>query len=37
MLFKVFHDTAMKCFQDVWKCAFLSSNNRLFFKGITIF
>ena len=23
--------------QEVWKCAFLSSNNRLFFKEITIF
>ncbi|KAK2139898.1 hypothetical protein NP493_98g05005 [Ridgeia piscesae] len=23
--------------QEIWKCAFLSSNNRPFFKGITIF
>ena len=23
------------CVQEVWKCAFLSSNNRPFFKGIT--
>ena len=25
------------CVQEVWKCAFLSSNNRLFFKGKTSF
>ena len=25
------------CVQEVWKYAFLPSNNRLFFKGITIF
>jgi len=42
MLFKVFHDAAMNfevCVQEeVCKCtAFLSFNNRLFFKEIAIF
>ena len=42
MFFKVFRDAAMSmnfevCVQEVWKCAFLSFNNRLFFKEITIF
>ena len=39
MLFNVFRDADMKtfevCVQEVWKCAFLSSNNRLFFKVIS--
>ena len=30
MLFKVFHDAAMKyVYKEGWKCAFLSFNNRL--------
>ena len=34
MLVKVFHDAAMKyVYKEVWKCAFLSFNDRLFFKG----
>ena len=39
-VFKVFCDAAMNvevCVQEAWKCAFLSVNNRLFFKEITIF
>ncbi|KAK2160816.1 hypothetical protein NP493_1626g00001 [Ridgeia piscesae] len=40
MLFKVFRDAAMNFkvgVQEVWKCAFLSFNNRLFSKEITMF
>ena len=43
VLFNVFRDAALPMpmydvyVQEVWKCAVLSFNNQLFFKGITVF